>query len=347
MWLPMYPAPPVTSTVRSVIVSRVARGDRASEQSARCAGHARPRPATPAATPGHVRPRFCQALRVEALPKTRYAEERRDPPRVSGARRGRARHRRDRELGPSRRGVLGVPEIARQRRRLASIGRLIILDRRGTGLSDPLALDRSARSGDPGGRRDRGDGRRRLRARRDHRLHRRRRARAPPRRAYPERCRRSCSGTRAARLIQGIDYPWGTPEACCSISWNGNRPTGPGATPGYLRMLVPSRADDEQFMQQLAGLGRSARLTRCCRALLPPDRARRPPRPPARGRSADARAATDRRTVVSAKWDATLPTTSRTHATWRSTALITSGSPNAATRCRRDRGVPHRCAHGG
>ena len=30
-----------------------------------------------------------------------------------------------------------IPEIARQRRRLASIGRLVILDRRGTGLSDP------------------------------------------------------------------------------------------------------------------------------------------------------------------------------------------------------------------
>src|SRR3954449_5122180 len=32
-----------------------------------------------------------------------------------------------------------IPEIARQRRRLASIGRLVILDRRGTGLSDPVA----------------------------------------------------------------------------------------------------------------------------------------------------------------------------------------------------------------
>ena len=34
-----------------------------------------------------------------------------------------------------------IPELARQRRRLASIGRLIIFDRRGTGLSDPVAPD--------------------------------------------------------------------------------------------------------------------------------------------------------------------------------------------------------------
>jgi pimeloyl-ACP methyl ester carboxylesterase len=35
-----------------------------------------------------------------------------------------------------------IPELARQRRRLAAIGRLIIFDRRGTGLSDPVPLDR-------------------------------------------------------------------------------------------------------------------------------------------------------------------------------------------------------------
>ena len=35
-----------------------------------------------------------------------------------------------------------IPELARQRRRLAALGRLIIFDRRGTGLSDPVALDR-------------------------------------------------------------------------------------------------------------------------------------------------------------------------------------------------------------
>jgi pimeloyl-ACP methyl ester carboxylesterase len=34
-----------------------------------------------------------------------------------------------------------VPELARQRRRLAAIGRLVIFDRRGTGLSDPVGLD--------------------------------------------------------------------------------------------------------------------------------------------------------------------------------------------------------------
>ena len=32
--------------------------------------------------------------------------------------------------------------MARQQRRLAAIGRLIVFDRRGTGLSDPVPLDR-------------------------------------------------------------------------------------------------------------------------------------------------------------------------------------------------------------
>jgi pimeloyl-ACP methyl ester carboxylesterase len=35
-----------------------------------------------------------------------------------------------------------MPEFARQQRRLAGIGRLIVFDRRGTGLSDPVPLDR-------------------------------------------------------------------------------------------------------------------------------------------------------------------------------------------------------------
>ena len=34
-----------------------------------------------------------------------------------------------------------IAELAHQRRRLAGIGRLIIFDRRGTGLSDPVPLD--------------------------------------------------------------------------------------------------------------------------------------------------------------------------------------------------------------
>ena len=86
--------------------------------------------------------RFCEALHVDAPPKTRYA------------RNGEV-HLAYQELGEGALDIVeieswvhhveafwAVPELARQRRRLAAIGRLIMLDRRGTGLSDPVALDR-------------------------------------------------------------------------------------------------------------------------------------------------------------------------------------------------------------
>ena len=44
-----------------------------------------------------------------------------------------------------------IPELAHQRRRLAAIGRLIIFDRRGTGLSDPVPLNHLPDPRDPGG----------------------------------------------------------------------------------------------------------------------------------------------------------------------------------------------------
>src|SRR4029079_10987394 len=83
--------------------------------------------------------RFCEALHVDTPPKTRYA-------RNGGV------NLAYQEFDEGAIDIVeieswvhhveafwAVPEIARQRRRLASIGRLIVLDRRGTGLSDPVA----------------------------------------------------------------------------------------------------------------------------------------------------------------------------------------------------------------
>jgi class 3 adenylate cyclase len=151
-----------------------------------------------------------------------------------------------------------LPEIARQRRRLASIGRLIILDRRGTGLSDPVAprdlpdhdmqvadviavmdsagVDEAAILGFNEG----GGLALQLAA------------------AYPERCRSLVLWNTAARMTVAPDYPWGAPEAVLldlverqARDWADNDPS-------YLRTLVPSRADDERFLQSLADLGRTA-----------------------------------------------------------------------------------------
>jgi len=151
-----------------------------------------------------------------------------------------------------------VPEIARQRRRLASIGRLIVLDRRGTGLSDPVAPrdlpDHDTQVADVVavmdaagveqasilGFNDGGGLALQLAA------------------AYPERCRSLVLWNTAARMTHAPDYPWGAPEDVLleiverqAADWADNDPT-------YLRTLVPSRADDQQFLQSLADLGRTA-----------------------------------------------------------------------------------------
>ena len=54
------------------------------------------------------------------------------------------------------------PKLAAFYRRLASMGRLILFDKRGTGLSDRVSTGASARSGDAYGRRSCGTGRRRV-----------------------------------------------------------------------------------------------------------------------------------------------------------------------------------------
>lgn len=203
-------------------------------------------------------PRVCQALRVDVVPKTRYA-------------RNGETYLAYQELGDGPLAIVvieswvhhveafwTIPEIARQRRRLASIGRLIILDRRGTGLSDPVApdhlpdldtqvadvvavmdaagVDRAALVGFNDG----GGLALQLAA------------------AHPERCSALVLWNSAARMLLDTDYPWGTPEATLLDIVEQQANDWAAGDTGYLHLMVPSRADDEQFMQQLAGLGRSA-----------------------------------------------------------------------------------------
>ena len=151
-----------------------------------------------------------------------------------------------------------IPELARQRRRLASLGRVIIFDRRGTGMSDPVALDRlpdletqvadicavmdaagSTRAAILG------------------------LAEGGPlavllAASLPERCRALVLFNTAARLSAAPDYPWGAPEERLleivrrqAQSWA----TGDG---DHLVHLAPSRVDDPRFTEQLVHLGRGA-----------------------------------------------------------------------------------------
>jgi pimeloyl-ACP methyl ester carboxylesterase len=151
-----------------------------------------------------------------------------------------------------------IPELARQRRRLASLGRVIIFDRRGTGMSDPVALDRlpdletqvadicavmdaagSTRAAILG------------------------LAEGGPlavllAASLPERCRALVLFNTAARLSAAPDYPWGAPEERLleivrrqAQSWA----TGDG---DHLVQLAPSRVDDPRFTEQLVHLGRGA-----------------------------------------------------------------------------------------
>src|SRR5262245_30459868 len=202
--------------------------------------------------------RFCEALHVDAPPKTRYA-------RNGGV------HLAYQQVGDGALDIVeieswvhhveafwAIPELARQRRRLAAIGRLILLDRRGTGLSDPVALDRLpdletqvqdviAVMDDAGceqaaiiGFQDGGALALQLAA------------------AYPERCRALVLWNTAARFIEAVDYAFGAPERELldlverqGIAWaDGN--------PGYLRALVPSRVDDARFIADVMQLSRSA-----------------------------------------------------------------------------------------
>jgi class 3 adenylate cyclase len=76
--------------------------------------------------------------------------------------------------------------------------------------------------------------------------------------AYPERCRALVLWNTAARLMQGVDYPWGAPERVLLDLVERQSADWADGNPGHFRMLVPSRADDERFAAEWMQLGRSA-----------------------------------------------------------------------------------------
>jgi pimeloyl-ACP methyl ester carboxylesterase/class 3 adenylate cyclase len=133
-----------------------------------------------------------------------------------------------------------------------------MLDRRGTGLSDPVALDRlpdmetqvqdviavmdaaGCEQAAIVGFCDGGELALRLAA------------------TYPERCRALVVWNTAARLIQGVDYPWGAPEQVLLDMVERQAAAWADGNPGHIRMLVPSRADDPRFVAEFMQLQRSA-----------------------------------------------------------------------------------------
>ena len=155
-------------------------------------------------------------------------------------------------------GFWEIPELARQRRRLAAIGRLIIFDRRGTGLSDPVPLDhlpdletqvadvcavmdavgseRAAILGFTEG----GPVALLLAA------------------SLPQRCRALVLFNTAARLTVAPDYPWGAPEAVLLDIVRRQAESWATGDAEHISRLAPSRADDPRFVEQLVRLGRGA-----------------------------------------------------------------------------------------
>ena len=151
-----------------------------------------------------------------------------------------------------------MAELARQRRRLAAIGRLIIFDRRGTGMSDPVAFDRlpdletqvsdiaavmDAAGSEQAAILGFGEGgplALLLAATR------------------PERCHALVLLNTAARMTSAADYPWGAPEDVLIGVVEQQARSWADANADHMAALVPSRANDPRFNEQLARLGRSA-----------------------------------------------------------------------------------------
>jgi pimeloyl-ACP methyl ester carboxylesterase len=151
-----------------------------------------------------------------------------------------------------------IPELARQRRRLAAIGRLIIFDRRGTGLSDPVPLDRlpdletqvadicavmdaaGSRQAAILGFAEGGPLALLLAASR------------------PERCRALVLFNTAARMSAADDYPWGAPEQELLDIVRRQSESWAAGDAEHVARIAPSRLDDARLVEQLARLGRGA-----------------------------------------------------------------------------------------
>ena len=151
-----------------------------------------------------------------------------------------------------------IPDLARQRRRLAAIGRLIIYDRRGTGLSDPVPLDRlpdletqvadicavmdaaGSKQAAILGFTEGGPLAILLAA------------------SLPQRCRALVLFNTAARMSTDDDYPWGTPERVLLELVRSQAESWASGDTGHIERWVPSRANDPRFTEQVVRVGRGA-----------------------------------------------------------------------------------------
>jgi class 3 adenylate cyclase len=151
-----------------------------------------------------------------------------------------------------------LSELARQRRRLSNIGRLIIFDRRGTGLSDPVPLDRmpdletqvadvcavmdAAGSAQAAiiGFSDGGQLAILLAASR------------------PERCRALVLFNAAARLTATPDYPWGSSEEELLEVVHRQEQSWVTGDFDTLSWMVPSQVGNPRFEEQFVRLSRAA-----------------------------------------------------------------------------------------
>jgi pimeloyl-ACP methyl ester carboxylesterase len=151
-----------------------------------------------------------------------------------------------------------IPELARQRRRLAGMGRLIIFDRRGTGLSDPVPLDRlpdletqvadicavmdaaGSRQAAILGFTEGGPLALLLAA------------------SLPDRCRALVLCNTAARLSAASDYPWAAPEEVLLEIVRRQAQSWAAGDADHLPRLAPSRVSDPHFTERHLRLGRVA-----------------------------------------------------------------------------------------
>ena len=151
-----------------------------------------------------------------------------------------------------------IPELARQRRRLAAIGRLIIFDRRGTGLSDPVPLDRlpdletqvadicavmDAAGSEQAAILGFAEG-------------------GPPAlflaASCPQRCRALVLLNTAARMSAASEYPWGAPEEALLEIVRRQAQSWAAGDAEHLARVAPSRVNDARLTEQFARLGRGA-----------------------------------------------------------------------------------------
>jgi pimeloyl-ACP methyl ester carboxylesterase len=149
-------------------------------------------------------------------------------------------------------------DVARQLRRIASLGRLILFDRRGTGLSDPVSVesfpDLDAQVSDVCAIMDAAGSERaallgfyeggplaiKLAAR------------------EPDRCRSLVLYGTSARLVEAPDYPIGRPEpelVALNETWAEALAAG---DPKVVEFMAPSRAGDRAFADMFLRLSRAA-----------------------------------------------------------------------------------------